>query len=205
MKTDFLILGADGQQGTIVTRFLKQRGYRLACADIYEKNFRRENHGKGVPFTICDHRDRAAVRRLVSRIQPRVVINAANDFYNDTVIDACVEYGVHCIDFGSGVMETKARLGWHKAVKAAGITLIMGCGSVPGIGSVMMNLLQNGMTDEAICNNLGLEPDELLRLKHVTGFSKLFENAEYNKAWTTPEQLKEQRKYDESQNPKTTA
>jgi hypothetical protein len=77
--------------------------------------------------------------------------------------------------------------------------------SVAGMGSMVMNLLQNGMTDEAICNNLGLEPDELLRLKHVTGFSKLFENAEYNKAWTTPEQLKEQRKYDESQNPKTTA
>jgi hypothetical protein len=63
----------------------------------------------------------------------------------------------------------------------------------------------DGETDENICNNLGLEPDELLRLKHVTGFSKLFENAEYNKAWTTPEQIKEQRKYDQSQNPKTSA
>jgi len=64
-----------------------------------------------------------------------------------------------------------------------------GSHSVGGMSSVVFAMLENGWTDAKICNQLGMEPDELLRLKHITGFSKLFENAEYNKAWTTKRQL----------------
>jgi hypothetical protein len=37
---------------------------------------------------------------------------------------------------------------------------------------------------------LGLEADELTRLKHITGFSKLFENVEYLNSWETKNQIK---------------
>lgn len=47
--------------------------------------------------------------------------------------------------------------------------------SVNGMGNLVFSMLANGWSDEVICNNLGLESDELLRLKHITGFSKLFE------------------------------
>lgn len=33
------------------------------------------------------------------------------------------------------------------------------------------------------------EGEELIRLKHLTGFSKLFEDVEYKKAWTTKKQI----------------
>ena len=64
-----------------------------------------------------------------------------------------------------------------------------GSHSVDGMSSMVFAMLDNGWKDEDICNHLGMEADELLRLKHVTGFSKLFEDAEYNKAWTTKNQL----------------
>jgi hypothetical protein len=57
--------------------------------------------------------------------------------------------------------------------------------SVSGMASLVYSMLDNGWDDAAICNELGMEPEELLRLKHITGFSKLFENAEYKKAWVT--------------------
>ncbi len=57
--------------------------------------------------------------------------------------------------------------------------------SVSGMGNMVFKLLNNGWSDADICTELGLETDELIRLKHVTGFSKLFENVEYNKAWET--------------------
>ncbi|MDE2096209.1 MAG: saccharopine dehydrogenase NADP-binding domain-containing protein [Patescibacteria group bacterium] len=120
MKADILILGADGQQGTIATRFLRGRGHRLACADIYEENFRRENNGVGIPFAFCDHRDQMQILKLVRRVKPKVVLNCANDFYNDNVIDACKACGAHCVDFGSGVPETQRRLARHKALQALG-------------------------------------------------------------------------------------
>ncbi|MAF42995.1 MAG: chromosome partitioning protein ParB [Parcubacteria group bacterium] len=61
--------------------------------------------------------------------------------------------------------------------------------SVDGMSNMVFSMLDNGWKDEDVCNELGMEPDELLRLKHITGFSKLFENAEYNKAWVTKHQL----------------
>lgn len=57
--------------------------------------------------------------------------------------------------------------------------------SVSGMGNMVFKLLDNGWSDAAICTELGLETDELVRLKHVTGFSKLFENVEYSRAWET--------------------
>jgi len=56
-------------------------------------------------------------------------------------------------------------------------------------------MLDNGWADEAICNNLGMEAEELLRLKHVTGFSKLFKDIEYQKAWKTKRQIQLEREY----------
>jgi hypothetical protein len=61
--------------------------------------------------------------------------------------------------------------------------------SVMGMSSMVFQLLDNGWTDSSICNHLGLEPEELLRLKHLTGFSKLFEDLDYKKAWMTKRQI----------------
>ena len=60
---------------------------------------------------------------------------------------------------------------------------------------MVFSMLENGWDDAAICNHLGMEPDELLRLKHITGFSKLFEDAEYSKSWNTKNQLLLKKKY----------
>lgn len=68
--------------------------------------------------------------------------------------------------------------------------------SITGMASMVFQMLGNGWLDEAICNELGLEPDELLRLKHVTGFSKLFENVEYRKSWETKNQIQIRKTYE---------
>lgn len=61
--------------------------------------------------------------------------------------------------------------------------------SISGMSSMVFKMLDNGWADEAICNELGMEPEELLKLKHITGFSKLFEDTEYNRAWKTKRQI----------------
>jgi ParB-like chromosome segregation protein Spo0J len=43
--------------------------------------------------------------------------------------------------------------------------------SITGMASMVFSMLENGWADEAICAELGMEADELVRLKHVTGFS----------------------------------
>jgi ParB-like chromosome segregation protein Spo0J len=62
--------------------------------------------------------------------------------------------------------------------------------SVKGMSSMVFTMLDNGWTDAEICNELGMEPEELLRLKHITGFSKLFADAEYSQAWVAKNQIR---------------
>jgi ParB-like chromosome segregation protein Spo0J len=67
--------------------------------------------------------------------------------------------------------------------------------SVDGMSSMVFNMLDNGWSDAEICNELGMESEELLRLKHITGFSKLFKNAEYKKSWVTKSQIRIKNEY----------
>jgi len=65
-----------------------------------------------------------------------------------------------------------------------------GSHSIQGMSSMVFDMLENGWADADICNHLGMEAEELLKLKHITGFSKLFEDVEYKKAWETKQQIK---------------
>lgn len=62
--------------------------------------------------------------------------------------------------------------------------------AVGGMSKVVFDLLQNGLSDSEICQKVGLEAEELARLKHITGFAKLFNKVEYNAAWETDKQIK---------------
>lgn len=64
-----------------------------------------------------------------------------------------------------------------------------GSHSIDGMSNIVFEMLDNGWADEDICNHLGMEADELLRLKHITGFSKLFSDVEYSKAWESRHQI----------------
>lgn len=68
--------------------------------------------------------------------------------------------------------------------------------STTGMANMIFQMLENGWKDDAICSELGLEMDELIRLKHVTGFSKLFENIEYRKSWETKKQILLRKEYE---------
>lgn len=70
--------------------------------------------------------------------------------------------------------------------------------SIAGMSKIVFEMLQNGWSDAEIVNELGMEHEELIRLKHITGFSKLFKNVKYNRAWETDKQLKIKREYEKS-------
>lgn len=72
--------------------------------------------------------------------------------------------------------------------------------SVAGMGQIVFNMLRNGATDEEICGEVGLEAEELARLKYVTGFAKLFEGTEYGQSWETDKQIKVRQDYLRSSN-----
>ena len=64
-----------------------------------------------------------------------------------------------------------------------------------GMATIVFHMLDNAWTDERVCAELGLEADELVRLKYFTGFAKLFENVEYRHAWESKRQIILKRDY----------
>lgn len=70
-----------------------------------------------------------------------------------------------------------------------------GAHSVQGMGSLVFQMLQAGESDIEIINKLGLEAEELARLKHVTGFSKLFKDHTYSRHVTIKTQAEAKAEY----------
>lgn len=72
--------------------------------------------------------------------------------------------------------------------------------SVAGMGNLVFQMLEEGASDETILEKVGLDPEELARLKHVTGYSKLFAEKEgkpieYSRVLVTGSQLQAKRDY----------
>ena len=66
--------------------------------------------------------------------------------------------------------------------------------SITGMSNMVFTMLENGWTEAEICKELGMEAEEVLRLKHITGFSKLFEDIEYKKSWEMKCQIRLRKK-----------
>lgn len=67
--------------------------------------------------------------------------------------------------------------------------------SINGMGTIVFDMLDAGESDATICNKLGLEPEELARLKHITGFSKLFTDHQFSRPTVTQRQLDAKAEY----------
>ncbi|MGC8776213.1 MAG: saccharopine dehydrogenase family protein [Minisyncoccia bacterium] len=139
-KYDFLILGADGMQGKITARYLLEKNYKVFLADLYKttlnpilKNF------KNSQFEFIDLRDIDQTVKLILKTKPSVVINCAEADWNLNVYKACLKTKTHCIDLGSSIEMTKKQLEMDDKFKQIKKIAITGCGSVPGIGNIMIN------------------------------------------------------------------
>lgn len=63
--------------------------------------------------------------------------------------------------------------------------------SITGMSNIVMEMLINGATDVEVCRELGLEAEELVRLKYITGYAKLYEDNEYSKAAMSDKQAEQ--------------
>ncbi|MDR2806511.1 MAG: ParB/RepB/Spo0J family partition protein [Dysgonamonadaceae bacterium] len=65
-----------------------------------------------------------------------------------------------------------------------------GSHSIELMSNIVAELVQAGMSDAWILKNIGMDTDELLRLKQVTGLTSLFKDREFSNYLVTPEKFK---------------
>lgn len=56
---------------------------------------------------------------------------------------------------------------------------------VEAMSGIVLELARRNWSDEKIAKELGMEPDEVLRLKQITGLAELFRDREFSEAWET--------------------
>lgn len=55
------------------------------------------------------------------------------------------------------------------------------------MGDLVKSLINQGATDEEIAKHLGMDLEEVFRLKQITGIAELFKNQTYSKSWVVEE------------------
>lgn len=55
------------------------------------------------------------------------------------------------------------------------------------MSNIVAELVEMGKSDRWIARHLGMDVDEILRLKQITGLADLFKDHEYSQAWETDE------------------
>ena len=139
MRFDFAVLGATGMQGKIVTRDLVENGYSvMLCGRDKSRVEHLLKKYKKTDFSFVELSDVKATARVIQKSGAQVVINCAEGDWNLNVLKACLNAGVHSIDLGSEIWMTKLQFALHNELEKKGLIHITGCGSVPGIGNVML-------------------------------------------------------------------
>ncbi|MBS3086506.1 saccharopine dehydrogenase NADP-binding domain-containing protein [Candidatus Pacearchaeota archaeon] len=171
MKFDFCIIGATGMQGRIVTRDLAESGCSvLMCGrDKSRVEHLLRKFKKKTGFMYVDLSDMENAVRVIKRSGAKVVVCAAEGDWNLNCLKACIKAGVHSIDLGSDIPMLKKQLALNKTLKKSKLIHITGCGSVPGIGNVMLNYA-DGKFDKIDTVEVGFAWDSNIK-KFVVPFS----------------------------------
>ncbi|MBP1637261.1 MAG: chromosome partitioning protein ParB [Bacteroidetes bacterium] len=59
-----------------------------------------------------------------------------------------------------------------------------GTHKIKGMSDIVLSLIQQGWTPEKIAKQLGMQPEEVLRLRQITGLKEAFANHEFSRSWT---------------------
>jgi hypothetical protein len=59
------------------------------------------------------------------------------------------------------------------------------------MSNIVSELVESGMSDAWILKHIGMDKDELLRLKQITGLASLFSDKEFSEGWTKSDPIEE--------------
>ncbi|MFW9872938.1 MAG: ParB N-terminal domain-containing protein [Candidatus Thorarchaeota archaeon] len=117
-----------------------------------------------------------------------IITTWVDDLKKYRIIDGYHRYEVLKRIGAKDVAILNLNLSYHDAVQ---LTVLMnrikGLHQVELMSDLIVKLEDLGVDDEEICNNLGMEAEEYIRLKQQLGISHAFRNHKYTNAWEIKE------------------
>lgn len=129
-------INADVFTGIMLASRTKSKCDKIA-ADI------KEMHGVAIETAQVDADNVPELATLIRQFGPKMVINVALPYQDLTIMDACLETGVHYMDTANYEPKDVAKFeySWQWAYqdrfKEAGLMALLGCGFDPGVTQVM--------------------------------------------------------------------
>ena len=143
MKYDFVVIGANGLQGKIVSKFLLKDGYSVLLCAISDYGMEKLIEYPKADFAEIDLRKMEKVKRTVKKSGSSVLINCAVDDFNLLVTQMALELGMNYIDLGGEEVMYYEQLKLSDEFKKKGLIGIAGIGSTPGITNVMLRYVKD--------------------------------------------------------------
>jgi lysine 6-dehydrogenase len=137
-KYDFVVLGATGMQGKIVTKDLLKSGYSVLLCGRDKSRVEHLLKNKNTAFKYFDARNVKYMTELLEESGVDVAVNCVEGDWNMHIMKACMKAGVNVLDLGSDIPMTMHQLKHHDTFKDEELISITGCGSVPGVGNIML-------------------------------------------------------------------
>ncbi len=125
---DFILYGAYGYTGRLITEMAKNYGLRPLLAGRSEAPLKALSLSSGYPYRVVDLSDRAALESLLR--EAKVVLHAAGPFIQTAtpMMDACIATGTHYLDITGEIQVFAKGAKRDAAAKEAGIMLMPGVG-----------------------------------------------------------------------------
>ncbi len=147
---------------------------------------------------------------LINEFKPEIVINVALPYQDLTIMDACLETGVHYLDtanyepLDTAKFEYKWQWAYRERFEKAGLTAILGCGFDPGVTGVFsayalkhyfdeihyIDILDANAGDHGYPFATNFNPE--INIREVTAKGSYIENGE----WVETEPMAIKRVYD---------
>ena len=146
-----LIIGAGGvgrvvvykcaQHPEVFSEILVASRTQSKC-DVIVNDVKRDTGHQHISTAAVDAEDVPALVALIRQFQPKMVIHVALPYQDLTIMEACLQTGVHYLDTANYEPKDEAKFeyswqwAYQERFKAAGLTAILGCGFDPGVTGV---------------------------------------------------------------------
>ncbi len=157
---NILIIGAGGVGRVVVHKCAQEKTFdkitlasrRLTSCELYQKEVK-ERYNKAIDIAQVDADDIPALVELINHVKPDMVLNIALPYQDLTIMEACLQTGVHYLDTANyehpdtAKFEYKEQWAYHDRYKEAGIMALLGSGFDPGVTNVFCAYAQKHYFD----------------------------------------------------------
>jgi saccharopine dehydrogenase (NAD+, L-lysine forming) len=156
-----------------------------------------ERYGVNIKTAKIDADDVPQLVKLINRFKPKMVINVALPYQDLTIMDACLETGVHYLDTANYEPKDVAKFeyswqwAYQERFKAAGLMAVLGCGFDPGVTNIYtayaakhhfdeihyLDIVDANAGDHGKAFATNFNPE--INIREVTQPGRYFENGEW--------------------------